>query len=192
MASPYNVSLSRELVESGLVKSVKIEFNHGAAREPAAESGTACSAQEQDLLASPHGQEERSSRSSQSQRIVADDSQTYESLTPPDDPPYFFCAKKNLHGKSCHHFYVVTKGIQPGIYDCWRCAKADGKGEGPEAERRAPPAAKTACIGRAYEEAVLQWWATERAEGRIEQYEAMGEQRAFSLKGQTELTIKLE
>lgn len=45
--------------------------------------------------------------------------QVYEAGTLTDEPPYYSCQSTRTHRRSRQPFYVVTKGIEPGIYDCW-------------------------------------------------------------------------
>ncbi|VDB94602.1 unnamed protein product [Peniophora sp. CBMAI 1063] len=143
MSSPYNINLSRELVESGLVDSVKITFN-GRRRRSTTAAGSAREG------ASP-------SQPLQSQGASAAKGNT--SLS--SEPPYYTCEDPRRHRHSKHPFYVVIRGVEPGIYDCWPCAKEHGKGEGDGDRRLAVPRADTYCEGRDTEDAAREFWRSE-------------------------------
>ncbi|KZV61399.1 hypothetical protein PENSPDRAFT_693441 [Peniophora sp. CONT] len=77
------------------------------------------------------------------------------------EPAYYSCVDAS-HGVQRNKYYVVTKGVKPGIYYCWSCAKFEGKGAD-----RLPPGVPTYCEKKTSDEQAREFWHQEFAGGNV-------------------------
>ncbi|KZV65004.1 hypothetical protein PENSPDRAFT_690268 [Peniophora sp. CONT] len=85
------------------------------------------------------------------------------------EPAYYSCTD-DTHARERNKFYVVTKGIQPGIYYCWSCAKIEGKGVD-----RLSARVSTHCEKKTSDAAAREFWRQELEQGNIRYWIPRGE-----------------
>ncbi|VDB98548.1 unnamed protein product [Peniophora sp. CBMAI 1063] len=141
----YAIKFSKGLLDSGALQSVQLDF-----RKPESQPGEA-----------------QSSWCAQSDGMVSDRSRecytqlSLESATLSMEPAYYTCLQPDDHPRERGKLYVVTRGVQPGIYYCWTCAKHEGKGA-----HKLPPNTDTYCEKKFGDAKAREFWRREHGDGK--------------------------
>ncbi|KZV60634.1 hypothetical protein PENSPDRAFT_671535 [Peniophora sp. CONT] len=176
----YYVHLSKDLVESGAVESVTIHLRsppptsvpnagaRAASQATASSESTVSSSAPSTPVATARAHRSSAGRgASGSRRGQSSSAQVPNDYRHAlsDEPGYFSCQNPRDHTQAYNVYYVVIRGIHPGIWDCHECAKEHGKGLG-----HLPASANTFFMRKDGEDEARAFWRAEYKGKNVRQF----------------------